>query len=234
MAARTGQGKATHRRGRSARPRPSRDLGDRAREVVHDLRQPVVCISALVASARASVGPDADLSWQLDGIDRQVGVLLATVASLLDADAADQAAAPLGACAAEVVASARIAAPEVRIVAGRGLASAPSVRGAPVNVRRALANVVDNATRAAGPGGLVQVSALRDGGWVRVVVEDDGPGFGNVAPQHMIGLRSAVGCLETAGGSLQVGGSATLGGARVVLTLVAADAAGGRRAAPGL
>jgi signal transduction histidine kinase len=227
MSTRTNRGKSRDGRARHA-------LSDRTREVVHDLRQPAVCISALVASARASVGPDDELSWQLDGIDQQVGVLLATVASLLDADVGGTLVAPLGAFAADVVTAARLSAPQVTVVATRGLASAPTVRGAPTDIRRALTNVVDNAVRAAGPGGRVEVAVERDGPDVQVVVQDDGPGFGRIPPQRMIGLRSAVRCLESAGGSLEVGDSRRLGGARVVLGLVAVDDVRLRRAAPGV
>jgi signal transduction histidine kinase len=207
-------------------------VNDHTREVVHDLRQPAVCISALVASARADVPSGTDLSWQLDGIDQQVRVLLATVATLLGGDVDDVPETPLGACIADVVTSMRLAFPEVALVAAQGAVAAPAVRGRCTDVRRALTNVVANAARAAGTGGRVEVSLQRRGDHVQIAVEDDGPGFGNVVPHRMVGLRSAVSCLQRAGGSLGVGESERLGGARVSLRLARADGAGWGRATP--
>lgn len=205
------------------------DMPDRAREAVHDLRQPAVCISALVASARASVAPDDPLSWQLDGIDDQVGVLLATMARILDRNeprTEQQAATSLAHCTREVITAVAVACPDVVIVATPAVGHAPAVRGAPIEVRRALTNIVDNAARAAGPGGRVEISLRRSGphgAEVHVVVEDSGPGFGKVAPQRMLGLRSATRCLSGVGGSLEVRSSLRLGGACVVLTLIRAE-----------
>jgi len=50
----------------------------------------------------------------------------------------------------------------------------------PLAFWRALRNMVDNAVRAAGPDGRVEVRVERAAGWVVVQVDDDGPGFGAV------------------------------------------------------
>lgn len=70
---------------------------------------------------------------------------------------------------------------------------------------RALSNVVDNAVRAAGPGGHVRIdvrrSTLTDE--TVIAVTDDGPGFGN-APGGLagLGLRVTTSLLATCGGRL--------------------------------
>jgi len=80
-------------------------------------------------------------------------------------------------------------------------------QGDPVLVRRALSNVLDNAARASGPGGAVQVTVHAQGGLSVVQVEDEGLGFGHVIPgtgQGMsivdMALRACHGRLEIASG----------------------------------
>jgi K+-sensing histidine kinase KdpD len=69
-------------------------------------------------------------------------------------------------------------------------------------VWRVLTNVVDNAARAAGPGGQVEVSVGRD---TEVVVEvrDTGPGFDGV-PEGTTGLRVVTSLLDSVGGRFEV------------------------------
>lgn len=84
------------------------------------------------------------------------------------------------------------------LAASRAGAGAPTLLvrpGAPVHVRadpaavwRMLANLLDNAARAAGPGGVVELGATRHpGGAVTAEVVDDGPGLGR-APAAGSGL----------------------------------------------
>jgi signal transduction histidine kinase len=95
-----------------------------------------------------------------------------------------------------------------------------------------LSNVVDNAARAAGPGGRVTV-AIRQDGTPLVDVTDDGPGFG-LGPKGTasLGLGVVRSLLEACGGSLAVG-SPPGGGTTVQVTLPgAAAAADGHRGPP--
>jgi signal transduction histidine kinase len=46
-----------------------------------------------------------------------------------------------------------------------------------VRVRQAVENLIANALRSTPPGGRIHVVAVRDREWVRVAVEDTGPGF---------------------------------------------------------
>ena len=71
---------------------------------------------------------------------------------------------------------------------------------------RILKNVVDNAVRAAGPTGRVEVRAVLSGsGQVVVEVADDGPGFPNGAPGWASrGLNIVTGLVEACGGSFDM------------------------------
>ena len=71
------------------------------------------------------------------------------------------------------------------------------------SLERALLNLVDNAIKYGREGGVVRMKAHADGGNVRVVVEDDGPG---IAPEHLPRLferfyRVDPGRSRTAGGA---------------------------------
>jgi len=100
-----------------------------------------------------------------------------------------------------------------------------------VLLREALAALLDNALRAAGPGGRVRLSSHREGEHVRVAVDDDGPGLDDrlcaASPRPFatdrpdgtgLGLPLASRIAEAHGGRLELGRS-SLGGARAVLSL---------------
>ncbi len=99
------------------------------------------------------------------------------------------------------------------------------VLGNSVELRRAIANLVSNATRAAGPDGKVVVELRRDADRVLLTVDDSGPGFGLIRPGFGLGLQAVAHGLNTYGGSLEYNQS-PLGGVQAVLALRAADAAG--------
>jgi K+-sensing histidine kinase KdpD len=93
-------------------------------------------------------------------------------------------------------------------------------------IERALANVVENACRAAGPHGLVRVEIVvaRNRG-ATITVDDDGPGFRAVGVEGNTGLGLEVTrrVLESLGGSLRISKRGPLGGARVQLDLTPAS-----------
>ncbi len=99
---------------------------------------------------------------------------------------------------------------------------------------RVLSNVIDNAARAAGPGGRVTVE-IHEGGKTVIEVTDDGPGFG-VGPKGKasLGLEIVTSLLESCGGSLEVASPAGGGTiARVLLPGPVTTSAGMRRHADG-
>ena len=97
-----------------------------------------------------------------------------------------------------------------------------SVLGSPLELRRAIANLVSNAIRAAGPKGQVVVELRRAGDHMLLAVDDNGPGFGHIRQGIGIGLRAAGQSLTSCGGRIEFCHS-RLGGARAVLVLRAAD-----------
>ncbi len=84
----------------------------------------------------------------------------------------------------------------------------------PVGLRRSVQNLVDNAVRAAGPSGHVELRVLQHGATVAVEVADDGPGFGRIARQHGLGLQTVRRFAEENAAQVVIGRS-ELGGALV-------------------
>jgi signal transduction histidine kinase len=194
---------------------------DALRGVVHDLRQPAVCISALVASCRASLDKGQRPDEALRRIDDQARQMLALVAGLLDdgspASTADTSA-PVADIVVEAVAYLRLVHrvdARIRSAVDAGV----GVQTSETSLRRAVVNVLDNAARAAGPEGHVVVSTRRRNGEVQVRVEDDGPGFGGLTAEHQVGLRSAAHQLSREGGRIDVSSSRRLGGALVTIVV---------------
>ena len=197
-----------HRR-RHWEPGRSRDDGDVAlQRLGHDLRQPAAAISMLAAVAELHPDLPGDVRERLDQI-RVEARRISDVCRYLLGELDGFEVSDLAEISTEVVASARL-------TCGMAidLVTTPVVvRANCVDVWRALANLVENACRAAGPDGrvLVKVSVNSDG--ARVEVHDSGPGWGEGPPgTASLGL-SIVGSTTAAhGGRLETGVS-VLGGA---------------------
>jgi signal transduction histidine kinase len=194
---------------------------DTLRGVVHDLRQPAVCINALVASCRASLDEGKRPDEALRRIDDQVRQMLALVAELL-IDGAPASTGDTSAPVADIVVE---AVEYLRLVHGvdtrirSAVDAGVGVQTSETSLRRAVVNVLDNAARAAGPEGHVVVSTRRRNGEVHVRVEDDGPGFGGLTADHQVGLRSVAHQLSREGGRIDVSSSRRLGGALVTIVV---------------
>ncbi len=98
------------------------------------------------------------------------------------------------------------------------------VHADPVTLSRSIRNLIENAVRAAGPAGQVEVRVLTRGHEVSIEVADDGPGFGNVPQQHGLGLMTVRRFAALHGGHVSVGTS-VWDGALVRLHLPSARAA---------
>lgn len=91
-----------------------------------------------------------------------------------------------------------------------------------IELRRAIANLLSNATRAAGPDGKVVVELRRAADRVLLTVDDSGPGFGLIRRGVGLGLQAVARGLESYEGGLEYGRS-QMGGVRAILALRAAD-----------
>lgn len=99
-----------------------------------------------------------------------------------------------------------------------------------VTIRRMVANLLANATRAAGPSGRVTIEVSPQATQMLLAVEDDGPGFGRLPKDFGLGLSAVAREAIAHHGRLECG-RGSLGGARVSLWLPAVvPGMGGRMA----
>jgi signal transduction histidine kinase len=98
----------------------------------------------------------------------------------------------------------------------------------PARVRQAVENLLDNALRYAGHGGVITLRSMRVGGAVRISVEDSGPGF----PPEMLDRAFE----PFARSATEVDGNGSRPGAGLGLAIVraVAEAHGGTAAAENL
>jgi signal transduction histidine kinase len=118
-----------------------------------------------------------------------------------------------------------VAAREIAACAARSAPCTVDVDAAPCTIstnamdfRRALANLLDNAVRAAGPDGSVSVVVQSDSRQIRLSVRDSGPGFGAIDGGSGIGLGVVERYARRHGGVIEVGQSPS-GGASVSIVL---------------
>jgi signal transduction histidine kinase len=168
--------------------------GETMRQLAHDLRQPVAAIRALAAAAAADGQASDAIVQRLRQISDQAGWISLAIDDLLtDGSGTRDANRPelLQVCTLvrDAVVTERLTYRGAITVSHDATAAAGHVLASPTRLRRALANVVANATRAAGPTGTVQLTERTDSGWIIVEIADDGPGFGHVGPVHGIGLQ---------------------------------------------
>jgi signal transduction histidine kinase len=194
-------------------------------ETCHDMRQPVSSMSALAAAALAEPDLHQPTRARLEQIMEQAEWLADLIRHSLrtgEESASGAGQTDLIRVVDDAVTAERVTWPgEVTVV---GLASPVLTAVYPVQLRRMVANLLANATRAAGPSGAVTIEIGRTQGLAMVAIEDTGPGFGKIEPGLGIGLAAVARYVATHGGMLERGGSAS-GGARVTLRLPVAVAA---------
>jgi K+-sensing histidine kinase KdpD len=197
---------------------------DGLREVCHDIRQPIAGVLALAAAVLA----ETDLSEQTRSRLEQMIELAEwqsdIVENWLDAEG-DSSPSADDTDATRVINEA--AAAERLIWTGNLTLIWPPervfIRLHPVTLRRMTANLLDNATRAAGPAGTVTVEVSQLDDQMLLTVEDDGPGFGGLAGGRGLGLSAVARRAVQHGGRLECG-RGSLGGGRVSLRLPLAAA----------
>lgn len=182
------------------------------------MRQPVAGVLALAAAALAEPSLPAGAGDRLKQIIEQAEWLADMIRHYLTGDP-DEA----GSSQADVVqvVSEAVAAEQLTWSGNVTVVWPPEVvRSAlhPVVLRRIVANVLGNATRAAGPSGTVTIEIQCREQSAMVVIEDSGPGFGKIPAGHGLGLPAVMRHFDRYGGELQYGPAAR-GGVRVSLCL---------------
>ncbi|MGY1809449.1 sensor histidine kinase [Blastococcus sp. SYSU D00669] len=200
------------------------EVGDWLRTLLHEIRQPVAVVLALAEAARGVIGLPPELLEYLDRIEDQVQEIPSAASSVFEeARGAGTESGPVH--VEEVVDSVvrAFAFTWTGTVHRWGGPCTAWVHGSRSAIRRCVVNLVDNAARAAGPSGTVWVRVSCARGSVRVVVEDDGPGFGLGPSGTGIGLPVTRRTVQALGGSVTAGPSAELGGALVAISLPVPD-----------
>lgn len=204
---------------KGAQPATSDLVEARLREALHEIRQPLSAVFALTECVRLTPDlPEATYRY-LDRLVEEAVEVADAAASALDTSADADGVVVLR--CDEVLDSvlASFALTWTGRLVRRGYRGSVSVLGRRGVLRRCLVNLLDNATRAAGMDGTVMVTVHRGHDRVRVLVDDDGPGFGRIPPGASLGLKITRRSLEHVGGYLAVGLRSRLGGARAVLSL---------------
>lgn len=194
----------------------------RVRVLLHEIRQPLAAAFAFAESARSHPDLPAAVAGSLEALVAQLTEVSGAATAALRGDAADpsdQDLVDVDEVLASVLAAVRVTWPGR--LQRRGQTDRVLIRGSRQVLRRAVANVVDNAVRAAGAGGAVTVTVHCAPATVRILIDDDGPGFGHVPGGTGLGLVLAQNALHSLGGSLSIGLPADRGrpGARVALSL---------------
>jgi len=169
---------------------------DTVRALCHDLRQPLAAILLLAGSE------SGDVHRRMDGILDQAQWLSDMVEGVIGGAADDP---PVSVDVAElsyrcVQRAQPTATCQVRFVgADRAMAVAT-----PVALGRAVSCVLDNAVRAAGPGGQVTVDVTGTDAEITVRVIDDGPGLGKVPRNNSLGLTITRALVSACGGAFEL------------------------------
>lgn len=187
---------------------------DPLRQLCHDLRHPAAAIDALVAAVQVECELPPEARARLDQIATEARRIAELCGRVLRPGEADVELLRVDQVALEVADSARAAHPDLTVAASPASALVDAV-----DLRRIVWNLLDNAVRAAGPGGQVLLAVRSTGDEVRLEVGDSGPGFGAGSPGvDALGLSIVRALAERHGGRVE-GATSELGGAQVSVVL---------------
>ena len=175
--------------------RPPKSL-DTVRGLCHDLRQPLAAIRLLAGSE------GGDVRRRMDGILDQAQWLSDMVEGVIGGAADDL---PSNVDVAELASRCVVRAQPTATcrIAFFGCDNAKTV-ATPVALSRAITCVLDNAVRAAGPGGQVTVDVTGTDAEITIRVIDDGPGLGKVPRNNSLGLTITRALVSACGGAFEL------------------------------
>jgi signal transduction histidine kinase len=186
---------------------------DTVRTLFHDLRQPLAAIR-LLAGARGG-----NVRRRFDGILEEAQWLSEMVEDVVGGAAHDL---PGRVDVVDLVARCVNRAQSTATChIGFFSADQPIAVASPVALSRAVSCVLDNAVRAAGPGGHVTVEVTGTDTQITIRVIDSGPGLGHVPPNNALGLTITRALVSACGGGFDLK-PGPIGGvvARIVLPIV--------------
>ena len=188
------------------------------RQACHDIRQPVAGVLALAGAALAQTELPESVRTYLHEIVRLAEWQSDVIEHWLQVPAGGS-----DSPATDVVRVVNDAAADERLTWAGDLTlrwppEAVCVPLHEVTVRLMAANLLANATRAAGPSGRVTVEVARRACWILLAVEDSGPGFGRLPRRSGRGLSAVAREALEHQGRLECG-RGRLGGGRVSLWL---------------
>lgn len=196
---------------------------DRLHEVCHDMRQPIASIILLADAALCHAATPLGVRTRLEQVKDQaewLGDMLQHLLEPRSAGTADPESYDLIRLASDVVQVETVTFTGDLVLQWGG--GNMCVLGNWIEIRRTIANLLGNATRAAGPDGRVMVELFRIADRVLLTVDDSGPGFGLIRPGVRLGLRAVARSLKSYGGCIEYNRS-PMGGVRAVLALQAVD-----------
>jgi len=185
----------------------------RLRQVCHDARQELAVITALVERVISAHRLTADQKDDLLAVRRVAGELASTMRDVAIGDTAVERTDISTLLRTVAIQAAVIDGARIKVAVDDGLTLDCSASHA----RRVVLNLLDNARRAAGPDGWVELRGTNVAGQLVIEIEDSGPGFGTAPPGlASIGLSVVHDWLALTGGQLQID-DGVVGGARLQL-----------------
>jgi signal transduction histidine kinase len=159
------------------------------RQAAHDLRQPVAAVLALASAALADEPVPDRVEQRLAQIITEAHWLSKIINDMLAEPGV-----PPSAEAVDIVSLVRDTVRSEQLICAAQISLQQSgqepryLLAAGTRLRRALANVLANATRAAGPDGHVKLIERAAGNAELIEIIDDGPGFGSMAAGNTTGI----------------------------------------------